>query len=1072
LLPASSLPIKGEISLINRIEHSKSKGTKWMASGEMDLMLSILSSDGRYEDLAYILPYTDSATVRTCYAKHRSYQDLVNLMNENQHITPDELDELIVGRFKASKQSIQAEYLEHTKHLLKRVIVPNLGMMEKKILVFPSNLTDAHWTVTFVFNASYIQHDIEADVDSGWLQPCFFRYCSLVTDGSRQTSTEEGIPWFLNFCYSYELHERMKQNSSEPMKWYAPYGSSSDEQLLGSRNFPALRLRDRSHLPHQKDGFNCGVGACTAIGIVLRNYLKNENNASWFLSKLKREEKDMVFLKDESTLELYMMFPEDFFEPVPTKSDLVWGNYLDCLREEWFILFDRMAHIQYITLPQRINRQNAVDPIYYKTLKALTWPDKEERAKRTIVSRRKAIVKMESMKKNLPGVGSTSSKLSTLPHVSQTQDSPDKAMGSNDAELHAANDNDAKDDKTIAIKKDDQALIVESFTSGDGTSSFPFTKAIITDPEKLKPVRFHMRIKKRKGDLLERLKLNRVKFSDDEHDGLEANDDPESPFYKIDEVAKKQKVSTLTTKTIDAFRHKYHTMLENDDEVQAITPEFTTALDEFITTSLAKWNWSSDEGHMANIMEWVDEMKQKDCSLEQKAYIKRLIKGIKEERAHYKSQLTNEFMFTRPTMVRGLRYAKENNSFYARLVYREIDKKNPAKLVDGRKEINYVNAEEEIKVEEEWVRNEYNDEVVQHVINMNQSNNWVDVPKDVEVRIAKKKVVRVRYVAEHNRYVLDYDKMAKRIRSRDIKDRKRRRLLGFTALPNSAVTSDSKQRIERVATGKTPTKGAQRSIVNVIDAKEMEKKQMEEEDAIWSKNIIRKAVPMAAKWSGRMENGKETILEEDFVVMAFGDAYVKELKMSPGGWVDVPVGDYKPSHLHEHPNLKVIGAPKVNFNQSDGKDLCVSKSFASALYAIGFAKEAVEIDLFGEEIMKGAVVNALDKVIQHARTVLPSWIVIRSIKKHYDWTQELDERQMLVVVLHASDESCCHAVTIHGGFVFDANETIALPLCNEALNYCTSTSLVKSEFVDFRRGYILKYEGTKKSRIAKMTLQL
>jgi hypothetical protein len=30
--------------------------------------------------------------------------------------------------------------------------------------------------------------------------------------------------------------------------------------------------------------------------------------------------------------------------------------------------------------------------------------------------------------------------------------------------------------------------------------------------------------------------------------------------------------------------------------------------------------------------------------------------------------------------------------------------------------------------------------------------------------------------------------------------------------------------------------------------------------------------------------------------------------------------------------------------------------------------------------------------------------------------------------------------------------------------------LVKSNFVDFRRGYILKYEGTKKSKIAKMML--
>ncbi len=163
----------------------------------------------------------------------------------------------------------------------------------------------------------------------------------------------------------------------------------------------------------------------------------------------------------------------------------------------------------------------------------------------------------------------------------------------------------------------------------------------------------------------------------------------------------------------------------------------------------------------------------------------------------------------------------------------------------------------------------------------------------------------------------------------------------------------------------------------------------------------------------------------------------------------------------------------MHLNQSDGKDLCVSKSLASALYSIGFTKEAVEVDSFGEEIMKGAVLNALEKVVLHARTVLPSWIVIRSIKKCFDWRKELDEQRMLVGVLHASDGSCCHAVTIYGGFIYDANETIALPpLCDETLNYCTSTSLVKSNFVDFRRGYILKYEGTKKSKLAKMTLQL
>ena len=55
--------------------------------------------------------------------------------------------------------------------------------------------------------------------------------------------------------------------------------------------------------------------------------------------------------------------------------------------------------------------------------------------------------------------------------------------------------------------------------------------------------------------------------------------------------------------------------------------------------------------------------------------------------------------------------------------------------------------------------------------------------------------------------------------------------------------------------------------------------------------------------------------------------------------------------------------------------------------------------------------------------------------------------------------------------MYDANEAFALPLCDEALNYCTSTPLVQSTFVEFRRGYIFQYEGKRKQKLAKMTLQ-
>ena len=89
-----------------------------------------------------------------------------------------------------------------------------------------------------------------------------------------------------------------------------------------------------------------------------------------------------------------------------------------------------------------------------------------------------------------------------------------------------------------------------------------------------------------------------------------------------------------------------------------------------------------------------------------------------------------------------------------------------------------------------------------------------------------------------------------------------------------------------------------------VDDKKKEKQRLEKEEAKWQKSIIRKPVTLNEKWKGRMDNKQETTLEEDFVTMAFGEAFVNELKMAKDhrGYVDVPVGDYKPSHLHEHPD--------------------------------------------------------------------------------------------------------------------------------------------------------------------------
>ena len=77
--------------------------------------------------------------------------------------------------------------------------------------------------------------------------------------------------------------------------------------------------------------------------------------------------------------------------------------------------------------------------------------------------------------------------------------------------------------------------------------------------------------------------------------------------------------------------------------------------------------------------------------------------------------------------------------------------------------------------------------------------------------------------------------------------------------------------------------------------------------------------------------------------------------------MDIPVGDFKGSHLQQHPNLQIQNAPKVHFVQSeDGDDLCVSKSLASALYALeDFKEEATRLNKYGERDLKGGTLDAI-----------------------------------------------------------------------------------------------------------------
>jgi hypothetical protein len=185
--------------------------------------------------------------------------------------------------------------------------------------------------------------------------------------------------------------------------------------------------------------------------------------------------------------------------------------------------------------------------------------------------------------------------------------------------------------------------------------------------------------------------------------------------------------------------------------------------------------------------------------------------------------------------------------------------------------------------------------------------------------------------------------------------------------------------------------------------------------------------------------------DESFVKANFWDAYISELKEVKKGFVDIPLGDHKVSHLSEHPNLHVHGAPRVRFHKRMCK-ICVFKSFASALHALGFQEEASRIDMYGITHLQPGAVDTYGKLMRFANTVLPTWIITKCVKQPVDfnWKTDLHKRTIVLGVLNASDGNCSHAVTLHGGFIFDANKLIAFGLCQEALDYCTSTQKERS----------------------------
>ena len=208
LVSPEKMRCSGEMVSHGRLNHSKSGGKTWMATGELQMMAALLMKDGRYEESVAILSFTDMQLIQGCFEllqKHLSAKKYEKDLNDAkeaelcaiaedcfkeikdesmkevakaQYVT-DALDKnsavvcaLVKKKFGGSKDDLYSRYDDQMNQVVKNVLIFHPGLLQKRIIVFPTNLRNNHWGATFVFNAGGITAAID-DASSGLCMTCF-----------------------------------------------------------------------------------------------------------------------------------------------------------------------------------------------------------------------------------------------------------------------------------------------------------------------------------------------------------------------------------------------------------------------------------------------------------------------------------------------------------------------------------------------------------------------------------------------------------------------------------------------------------------------------------------------------------------------------------------------------------------------------------------------------------------------------------------------------------------------------------------------------------------------------------
>jgi hypothetical protein len=222
-------------------------------------------------------------------------------------------------------------------------------------------------------------------------------------------------------------------------------------------------------------------------------------------------------------------------------------------------------------------------------------------------------------------------------------------------------------------------------------------------------------------------------------------------------------------------------------------------------------------------------------------------------------------------------------------------------------------------------------------------------------------------------------------------------------------------------------------------------------------------------WKGMLEDGLVIKIPEEEVTRQFGSRFVNECKMlGIRKFVDIPVGSCRSAAMTYFPKMKCDGAPAIKYRQGE-VDSCVFSSLASAFYHTQIPELVKVANILQCNIVRlSGGANCLEMAREFVDKNV-NWLQARKLPKTFNWETDINDYMFVVGVIQDSTNACQHAVTIFHNWIFDSNESFALPLNKESLDCCTwdiKDGVINepSMFVKFCNGWIFQEQETKKKK--------